>query len=298
MKGRTMMQTMKTDNPGASPEAIQYHYDIGNDFYRLWLDSTLTYSGALWKEGDTLESAQQHKIDWHINQARAHGATRVLDVGCGWGSVLRRLVDVHGVERAVGLTLSAAQLQWITAFNHPQLEVRLESWSDHVPDEPYDAIISLGAFEHFAQFASSNAEKVEGYRAFFARCHAWLKPGGWLSLQTMAYGDLSRDKHHSDLFIANDIFPQSDFPRLADIAEASERIFEVVLMRNDRSDYVRTYREWFNRLRAQRTEAVRLVGEEVVARYERYLRMFSYSFELGAFSLLRLALRRIDRLRK
>jgi cyclopropane-fatty-acyl-phospholipid synthase len=298
MKGRPTMQTVKTANPGASPEAIKYHYDIGNDFYRLWLDSTLTYSGALWEEGDTLESAQLRKIDFHIKQARAHGAKRVLDVGCGWGSVLRRLVDVHGVEHAVGLTLSAEQAQWISAFNDPRLEVRLESWSDHVPDAPYDAIISLGAFEHFAQLASSGTEKIEGYRAFFSRCHAWLKPGGWLALQTIAYGDLLRDKNHADLFIVNEIFPQTDCPRLADIAEASERIFEIVLMRNDRWDYAWTYREWFTRLRANRTQAVHLVGEEVVARYERYLRTLSYSFELGAFNLLRIALRRIDRLRK
>jgi cyclopropane-fatty-acyl-phospholipid synthase len=114
----------------------------------------------------------------------------------------------------------------------------------------------------------------------------------------MAYGDLRRDKNHNDLFIANAIFPQSDFPRLADVAEASERLFEIVLLRNDRWDYVRTYREWFERLRARHAQAVQLVGEEVVARYERYLRTFSYSFELGAFGLLRIALRRIDRLRK
>lgn len=292
------MHTMKTENPGASLEAIHHHYDIGNDFYRLWLDSTLTYSGALWEEGDTLESAQLRKIDFHVTQARAHGAKSVLDVGCGWGSVLRRLVDVHGVERAVGLTLSDAQVEWNLAFNHPRIEVHLESWSDHTPDAPYDAIISLGAFEHFARLASSNEEKVEGYRAFFSHCHEWLKPGGWLSLQTMAYGDLRRDKNHSDLFIADEIFPQSDFPRLVDIAQASEYIFEPVLIRNDRWDYVRTYREWFERLRANRAEAVRLVGEKIVTRYERYLRTFSYSFDLGAFTLLRLAFRRIDRVRK
>jgi cyclopropane-fatty-acyl-phospholipid synthase len=233
-------------------------------------------------------------VDFHVEQARAQNAKRVLDVGCGWGSVLRRLIEVHGVERAVGLTLSEAQAAWNRSFNHSRIEVYLESWADHTPEAPYDAIISIGAFEHFARLELSNTEKMEAYRTFFARCRTWLKPGGWLSLQTIAYGNLRRDKHYTDPFIAKEIFPESDLPRCSDIALATESTFEIVGLYNHREDYARTFREWFNRLRAHRTEAVGLCGEEVVARYERYLRTFCYSFELGAFLLLRIALRRID----
>lgn len=292
------MNVVKTGNPGASAEAIQHHYDVSNDFYRLWLDSSLTYSCALWGEDDSLDSAQIRKLDYHIEQARAHGAKRVLDIGCGWGSVLKRLIEVHNVEHAVGLTLSEAQAKLLATFNHPQIEVHLESWSDYTPKEPFDSIISIGAFEHFATLEASQKEKIEGYRTFFSRCHKFLKPGGWMSLQTIAYGDIARDKSHSDLFIANEIFPQSDLPRLADIAEASEQIFEIVSVKNERWDYARTMRMWFDRLRANRAKAVDLVGEEVVTRYERYLRTFSYSFELGAFLLFRITLRKIDKLRK
>jgi cyclopropane-fatty-acyl-phospholipid synthase len=286
---------MTTRNLGASPQAIQYHYDVSNDFYQLWVDSSLTYSCAMWEDHDTLESAQMRKLDFHVEQARAKNATRVLDVGCGWGSLLRRLVEVHGVEQAVGLTLSKAQAERNWAHQHPRIDVRLESWADHVPQAPYDAVISIGAFEHFARLGLSQAEKVEAYRAFFACCQAWLKPGGWLSLQTIAYGNLRRGKQYADPFIPRAIFPESDLPRLSEIAEAAEHLFEVVTLRNDRQDYARTSQEWFDRLRAKRAEAVRVCGEEVVARYERFLRMFGYSFELGAFILLRLALRRIDR---
>ena len=85
---------------GASGAAIRHHYDRGNAFFRLWLDNSMTYSCALWDDAnknDTLEAAQWRKIDWHIDQAGAKNATRVLDIGCGWGSTLTRLVNSHVV---------------------------------------------------------------------------------------------------------------------------------------------------------------------------------------------------------
>ncbi len=286
------MNAVKTPNPGTSAKAIQYHYDVGNDFYRLWLDSTNTYSSALWEENDTLESAQLRKIDFHINQARARGAKRVLDVGCGWGATLKRLVEMHNVGYAVGLTLSNAQAEWIASFNHPQIEVKVESWSDHYSQEPYDAIISIGAFEHFAKPDLSNAQKVDSYRTFFQRCHEWLKPGGWMSLQTIAYGNM-RPEDRSQ-FIVNDIFPESDLPTLADIAKASEGILEIVALRNDREDYERTSRAWLRNLKANRAAAVRLVGEEVFSRYEKYLSLFLIGFHIGTINLLRITMHRLD----
>jgi len=115
-----------------------------------------------------------------------------------------------------------------------------------------------------------------------------------MSLQTIAYGDISRNRVYSDDFIARDIFPESDLPRLAYIAEASEGFFEICLVRNDREDYARTCRHWFDRLRERQDEAVAIVGEDTVAWYKHYLRTFSYSFALGAFHLLRIVFRRLD----
>lgn len=286
------MTTLTTQNPGASAEAIQHHYDVSNEFYRLWLDSTNTYSAALWEDNDTLELAQIRKLDYHINQARANNAKRVLDVGCGWGSTLKRLVEVHGVQQAVGLTLSNSQAEWISSFNQPQIDARVESWSDHVPTAPYDAIISIGAFEHFAQLNLSQDEKIAGYRAFFQRCHEWLQPGGCISLQSISYENSRREDFSQ--FYANEIFPESDLPRLADIATASERIFEVVALRNDREHYARTLRAWQKGLKANRAAAVNLVGEEVVSRYEKYLKFSIIGFHVGTMGLLRVTLRRID----
>jgi cyclopropane-fatty-acyl-phospholipid synthase len=281
-------------NRGASRTAIQSHYDIGNDFYRLWLDRDLNYSAAMWESGDMLDAAQLRKVDYHISQAGAEGAERVLDVGCGWGAVLRRLVEARGARRAVGLTLSNAQADWIRSWGNPQIEVRLESWSDHHPAARYDAIISIGAFEHFAKLEASDAEKIEGYRAFFSLCRDWLKPQGRLSLQTFAYGSRRpREEVRNSAgtrFLATEIFPETDPPRLIDIAAAIEGYFEVVSLRNDRKDYGRTCQEWRRRLRAEREQVVRIVGEEVFSRYERYLQLSTIGFETGHLALFRITL--------
>jgi cyclopropane-fatty-acyl-phospholipid synthase len=284
------LSTTRTLEPGASAEAIRYHYDVNNEFFHRWLGETFTYSAALWEEGDSLESAQLRKMDYHARESRSGGARRVLDVGCGWGAMLRRLVDAHAVGHAIGLTLSQAQADWIESSRHPLIEARVENWSDHRPSAPYDAIISVGAFEHFARPELSGPQKIESYRAFFRRCHEWLKPEGWLSLQTIAYGNLSPAQRSE--FIASAIFPESDLPTLAEVVLACEGYFEVVRVRNDRHDYEATNRAWLSRLKADRPELVRMVGEDVVARFQRFLSLFTIGFHTGTMSLLRITMRR------
>jgi cyclopropane-fatty-acyl-phospholipid synthase len=286
---------MKDEYLGAGQPAIGHHYDVGNAFWRTWLDATMSYSCAMWRSpDDDLERAQVRKLDYHVAEARVHGAARVLDVGCGWGAMLHHLVRAHGVGRAVGLTLSREQLAHMSAEAPDTVEVRLESWSDYRAEAPFDGVISVGAFEHFARQGLSAEQQIEAYRRFFAACRGWLRPGGRLSLQTIAYGDIPRGRPLRDRFIVDHVFPDSELPRLADIARAAEMELEIERVRSDREDYVRTLRAWFARLRANRAAAVAASSEEIVARYERYLRMFAYSMELGAFTLLRLTMRRID----
>jgi cyclopropane-fatty-acyl-phospholipid synthase len=280
---------------GAGSGAIRHHYDVGNDFWQVWLDPTMSYSCAMWEDPvDDLESAQRRKLDFHTEQAGAAGAARVLDIGCGWGAQLMHLVGSQDVKHAVGLTLSDAQAEYLRALAPSNVEVLVRSWSDYEPTEPFDAIISVGAFEHFARQGLSTEEQVEAYRRFFGACRNWLKPGGRLSLQTIAYGDIPRDRPLRDRFIVDEIFPESELPRLADIARAAEMELEIERVRNDRGDYVKTLRAWLGRIRERRGDAIAASSEETVVRYERYLRMFAYSMELGAFTLLRLTMRRID----
>ena len=275
---------------GASPKAIQAHYDTGNAFYRLWLDSTLTYSCALFGDSDTLDEAQIRKLDYHVDQAKASGAARVLDIGCGWGSMLERLTTVHGVGEAVGLTLSEAQLKYVDAQQLSGVDVKLESWTDHVAEQPYDAIISLGAIEHFVRPETSNEERIGIYRHFFERCREMLRPGGFMSLQTMAYGGIGRFQASA---LAS-IFPESDLPRLAELVEAMERKFEIVRLRNDPQHYADTGRIWLASIHRNREAIVSLVGEERTLDYEYFLSSGIKGYEAGIFNLFRITLRRVD----
>ncbi|MFD5555296.1 class I SAM-dependent methyltransferase [Streptomyces sp. NPDC127068] len=263
-----------TDYRGATAESIRHHYDVSDEFYALWLDPGMTYTCALWEDGDTLESAQARKLDHLIAGARAGGARRVLDVGCGWGSMLDRLVTAHGVEHAVGLTLSDTQAAHLERRNLPRTEVRVENWIDHAPEAPYDAIVSIGAFEHFASTGLPRAQRIAAYREFFARCRDWLPRGGRIALQSNVKGNnvrMSRQAVRDLLFICETIFPESEIPALSEIVESSERLFDVVALRNDPDHYERTCQEWYDRLRRNRAAAVSCAGETTVAHYERYL---------------------------
>ena len=278
---------------GASREAIESHYDLGNDFYKLWLDQGMTYSSALWRGADSLEEAQQQKLDFHVAQACAARRERVLDVGCGWGSLLNRLVGQHGVTSAIGLTLSESQVRWIEETGLPGAYAVVENWLDHKPQLPYDAIISIGALEHFVRPELSSSERIHAYRTFFQSCHGWLKPDCWLSLQTIAYGNgtFSRGAISS-------IFPESDLPRTEELVVASDGLFEVASLENDPASYARTCREWLMRLRRNITAARALVGDEKARHFEAFLGAAARGFDARVFFLLRIRLRRLNRLKQ
>jgi cyclopropane-fatty-acyl-phospholipid synthase len=293
------------DYQGASAEAIQSHYDRGNDFYALWLDPTRSYSCALWEgSDDTLQAAQERKLDHLATGARVQGAARVLDVGCGWGGMMRRLVERHGVSEVVGLTLANEQAAYIGTFADERYDVRVQNWIDHAPASrdgstdvtaPYDAIVSIGAFEHFADFGLNRGGRVEAYRRFFASCHEWLPPGGRLALQTNVKGNnvkLDRQTVKDLLFICDQIFPESELPWTSEIIEAAERKFDVVSARNDADHYARTCQEWHDNLVANEPAAIEMVGEARVADYVRYLRASVGGFRNRHLGLMRIVFER------
>lgn len=256
--------TSETTYGGTPKPAIERHYDVGNEFWRHWLDSSMAYSSAMWEPGDTLDTAQTRKFDYLIEGARAPGSARVLDIGCGWGGMMRRMVDAHGVRQAVGVTLSSAQQDWIRGWDDSRVEVRLENWADHEPEAPYDALVSAGAFEHFARADDPRERNVEAYRDFFRFCHRVLKPAGWLGLQTICKGNARLDREAIDnaRFIWKHIFNESEVPWVADVAQASEKRFETFAVRNDPDDYRRTAIAWREGLNRNRDEIIALVGEE------------------------------------
>jgi cyclopropane-fatty-acyl-phospholipid synthase len=264
---------------------------VGNRFYRLWLDSRMIYSCALWPNGEydgDLETAQVRKLDYHIDQAGAATARRILDVGCGWGGLLARCLERNPkLESAVGLTLSAEQARHCQeTLPSPPVDCRLEDWRDHRPAEPYDAIISIGAFEHFAAPGDSRATRIAKYKAFFEFCRANLRRGGRLSLQSIAYLNMRRED--ASTFMNTEIFPDSDLPYLEEIAAAAAGTLEIQAVRNDRLDYAHTCNIWARRLKANRAAAVAASDEATVAKFEKYLLEGSVGFFQGKLSLLRI----------
>ncbi|MDT5329617.1 MAG: cyclopropane-fatty-acyl-phospholipid synthase [Mycobacterium sp.] len=281
---------------GASAESIQHHYDVSNRFYSLWLDESMTYSCGLWQnDDDCLSAAQTRKIDYLVSLSGAGERERVLDIGCGWGSVMQRLVAEHGVEHVTGLTLSAAQARRIEDLRDPRLEVRVHDWADFAPDAPYDAAICVGAMEHFVKFGWERSKKVAAYRRFFEKCHESLKPGAGMALQTIGKGNVVLDEQglKDTIFIAQHIFPESDPPRLAEILHATEKLFEVKSVVNHREHYARTCSAWLERLQVNRTEAGEITGPEKVEVYERYLKASIRQFRLGHANLYRISLCRV-----
>lgn len=284
---------------------IESHYDIDNDFYALWLDDSMTYSAAVWGAAEAdeagLAAAQRAKYDHHLDLAGApdHGdpATgdfRLLDIGCGWGGLLRHAVDTRRVTEATGLTLSRAQHRYATARPRPGVDVVVESWENHRPRRPYDAIVSIGAFEHFVTADTPPQQRVGAYEAYFRRCHELLRPGASMSLQTIAHDGIVSVQGPVGAFVTGDIFPSSSLPRLSEIAAACDPYFSVQRLSSHADDYAKTLSAWSTRLLASRAEAEALVGPDEYRRYRVYLRACESTFRLGAATLYRIGLRRRD----
>ncbi|MEV4932439.1 cyclopropane-fatty-acyl-phospholipid synthase family protein [Sphingobium sp. LSP13-1-1.1] len=275
---------------GGSAAAIRHHYDVGNDFYSAWLDPSMTYSSAMWDglpKDAPLEEAQQRKLDYHAESVGAGEGMRILDVGCGWGGMMRNLRSTHGVSECVGLTLSEEQLAYIEQLGDPGISAVLSNWHDYCPDRPFDAIISVGAFEHFAHPQQSVEERRGVYREFFQACRDWMKGKGRLSLQTIAYGRMSPED--ANPFISNEIFPAAELPTLEDIVVASKGLFRMERLRDDGLDYARTCEMWSNRLRSAVRGGVVDPAVHPVEKYSRYLRMSAAGFRMRKIGLLRIA---------
>lgn len=283
---------MAKSSGGASQPAIEYHYDVGRDFYRLWLGPRLVYSCALWSGelDDDLEAAQSAKLDWHATGARVDGVSRVLDVGCGWGAMLNYLTEERHVGHVTGLTLSSDQASATPLSD--RVEVRLEDWRDHEPPCPYDAIVSIGAFEHFSRADLPRTERRSIYRGFFERCAGWLDEGGRMSLQTIGWEDYDPATRIGTSFFNDEIFPDSALPQLSDIVEASERRFRLLAFRSDADQYANTLRLWQQRLETNKAHASELVGQETYRRYLRYLRLSRAMFDRGESTLFRIVFER------
>jgi len=276
-------------------EEIQAHYDLSDDFFGVFQDPSRTYSCAFFERDDmTLEEAQLAKIDLALGKLDLQPGMTLLDVGCGWGSVMKRAIETYDVN-VVGLTLSKNQYTYCARLledvdTQRSRRVSLHGWEGF--DDPVDRIVSIEAFEAFPK---------ERYAAFFETCHRILPDGGRMVLQTIMGHPLKRWPEMgipivmSDLkfmrFIAREIFPGGAVPCDEDIVEYSASAgFVVQDAQKLNEHYVRTLDTWADNLQAAHDTAVAATSEEVYHRYLRYLTGCADFFrrgisELGQFTL-------------
>src|SRR5215472_15315271 len=282
---------------GTSPRAIKHHYDLSDDFFRIWLGPDMVYSCGWWETGDgrdSLAQAQHRKLDFFADRLGVRGG-RVLDVGCGWGALLDRFVRVHGAASGVGLTLSPGQADFAARRDVGEVSYLLQSWTDHEPGEPYDAVTCIEATEHFASDSLSQDEKVEVYRAFFERAASWLRPGGTMGLQLICLDNVGHARSRpgqgpfSDL-ILNDIFPESMPASLSELVLGWETHFELEEFFDHPAHYQRTFRAWTLAYREQERLAREIVGSDASRTYARYFAAGEAAFRLREHSLYRVIL--------
>ena len=285
-------------NEGASREAIQYHYDIGNDFYAAWLDREMVYSAALWPDDQetelALEEAQRAKLDWHIASAALKSGDRLLDVGCGWGGLMRRAVECHQLAEAVGLTLSDEQSAWILQnTDDPRISVYVREWQQFQDDTLFDAVISIGALEHFAKPELDQASKLRCYSDFFQFCSDLLVDEGRLSLQAITWMNMKSENETDNL--PTQLFPESNLPYPIEVLTAADDYFELLEYHNRPQDYSKTLRQWMKRIRENRADLSTKFGKSIVRRYMRGFTEFVLGFDNGIIGLSRFSFKKKKR---
>jgi cyclopropane-fatty-acyl-phospholipid synthase len=254
--------------------SVRHHYDVSNDFFALFLDDSMTYSCAVWKEGaETLAEAQIAKHEMVCRKLALKEGERVLDVGCGWGAFAVHAAREHGVH-VTGITLSEPQAQLARrraeqAGVDDRVEFRVMDYRDIPRGETYDAVASIGMVEHVG------AVQIDDYARHLARV---LEPGGRLLNHGIAR--LRHSDPEAGPFSERYVFPDAAPLHLSRSTMALERAgFEIEHVEGLREDYARTLTEWINRLDSNLDEARRLAGDERVRVWRLYLRAARNGFQ-------------------
>jgi cyclopropane-fatty-acyl-phospholipid synthase len=268
--------TSDTQNLKPRFEDVQAHYDLSDEFFRLFLDPTQTYSCAYFERDDmTLEEAQIAKIDLSLGKLGLQPGMTLLDIGCGWGATIKRALERYDVN-VVGLTLSKNQQAHVQGVldrtdSTRSKRVLLEGWEQF--DEPVDRIVSIGAFEHFG---------ADRYDDFFKMAYAALPSDGVMLLHTIVKPSdkefaerglpLTMTKLKFFKFIMDEIFPGGMLPFVSTVEEHAAKVgFEVTRVQPLRLHYQRTLEIWAAALEARKDEAIKIQSEEVYDRYMKYL---------------------------
>lgn len=271
----------------ADAEQVQFHYDVSDAFYELWLDPLRLYSCAYFREPDmSLAQAQQAKLDHICRKLMLRSGERFLDIGAGWGGLLLWAAEHYGV-RGHGITLSRNQHEHVNQLIKARglagrVTMELRDYRELPEGEPYDKIASVGMFEHVGR-----AQLPE----YFAKINRLLKPGGLLMNHGITAGGTRNHQLGAGMgdFIERYIFPGGELVHVSKVTEAmSEAQFEPLDLENLRPHYARTLWAWSDALEAQINDARGLTSERVVRAYRVYLAGSAMGFEQGWMALFQM----------
>ncbi len=258
--------------------SIAHHYDISNDFYKLWLDPEMVYSCAYFKDpAQTLAQAQRDKLDYICRKLRLAPGQHLLDIGCGWGGLVSWAARHYGVK-AHGITLSEQQYEYARerirreGLDDGRVCIELRDYHDLPPKACYERIVSVGMFEHIG---------IANFPAYFDIVRGALRPGG-LFLNHGVSSDGGWEPGATVRFINRYVFPDAELSPISGVCAAMERAgFELIDIEGLRTHYVLTLRRWVAALEKHREEAVTLVGESVYRLWRLYMAGSAHCFERG-----------------
>ncbi|MCX8004433.1 MAG: class I SAM-dependent methyltransferase [Burkholderiaceae bacterium] len=278
--GARVVAALSRHTPKQDREAISYHYDVGNEFYRLWLDERMVYSCAYFRTGDeSIDEAQVAKLDHICRKLRLAPGERFLDIGCGWGGLIIHAAQKYGV-RAIGITLSEAQQRLAAeriaaAGLGDRCQALLLDYREAVKRfgaGSFDKVASVGMFEHVG---------LRNLGTYFGIVRDLLRERGLFLNHGITSTDVDSRPVGSGVgdFIGKYVFPHGELPHVSlALREMSGQGFEVVDVESLRPHYAKTLAHWSNRLEARLAEARRLVDEKTLRIWRAYLAGCSHGF--------------------